>query len=61
MLINRHELNEGRERCSYEAPDLTVNLLAVEHGFAASSEFDAQNPDDIFGDDLIDDSNNWGW
>lgn len=61
MLINRHEHNEGREISAYEAPDLKICLLTVEHGFAASSGFDAQNPGHISDDDLIDDSNNWGW
>lgn len=59
MQINRFELGGGK--FSYDAPDLTVFRLTVEQGFAASSGLDSGNPEEITGDNLIDDSNNWGW
>ena len=59
MKTNR--LAFGRGDSVYGAPDLTVIRLTVEQGFTASSGLDDRNPDDIAGDNLIDDSNNWGW
>lgn len=52
----------GGDFSAYDSPDLLVISLTAEQGFAASgSGLDDLKPDDISGDGVIDDSDNWGW
>lgn len=57
MKINLFQFGGGN--FSYDAPDLEVIGLTVEQGFAASPG--DKTIDDISGDMLTDDSDNWEW